>query len=177
MTICTQRLHPIFTTLPTPETTFAGFNFPKWAWTLPRRRGTVRQRLNDYRKPVTGPYFTGANKPVPKGRSFYLGDHGAPGLRWEWADKIAQSIQHTGWYTDEDGVGETIRGLVFNLPQGRGFLAGWSMGEGMASAVDYYIYDDELSAALAADDYARDAAEKEREYQAPINSELEEVVS
>lgn len=87
-----------------------------------------------------------------------------PGLRWEWADNAAQSIHHTGWYTDEYGDGDTIRGLVFRLPHNRGFLAGWSMGEGMASIVAYEVYPDEVSAALAADDIARYAAEREREY-------------
>ena len=51
------------------------------------------------------------------------------------------------------------------LPHNRGFLAGWSMGEGMISEIEYTVYDDERDAAWAADSLAENAAEKEREFQ------------
>ena len=51
------------------------------------------------------------------------------------------------------------------LPHNRGFLVGWSMGEGMISEIEYTIYDDERNAARAADSLAEEAAEKEREFQ------------
>ena len=51
------------------------------------------------------------------------------------------------------------------LPNNRGFLAGWSMGEGMISEIEYAIYDDERNAAQVADSLAEDIAEKEREFQ------------
>ena len=51
------------------------------------------------------------------------------------------------------------------LPHNRGFLAGWSMGEGMISEIEYTVYDDERNAAWAADSLAEDVAEKEREFQ------------
>lgn len=70
-------------------------------------------------------------------------------------------IRHQGWFCDEYSC-ETIRGLVFRLPKGRGFLAAWSMGEGMASNLDTsYIWDDEQDAARAADQMAEQAAEWE----------------
>ena len=87
-------------------------------------------------------------------------------MRWEWADKVSGAhIGHTGWYSDEHGDSETIRGLVFRLPKSRGFLAGWSMGEGMASALECDIYETEREAALAADSLAENVAEREREHQ------------
>jgi hypothetical protein len=71
-------------------------------------------------------------------------------------------IRHTGWFTD-DYRDEKIRGLVFTLPKGRGFLAGWTMGEGMASFVECDIYETADEAAHAADSLAEDAADDERE--------------
>ena len=51
------------------------------------------------------------------------------------------------------------------LPHNRGFLIGWSMGEGMISEIEYAIYDNGREAALAADSLAEETAEKEREFQ------------
>ena len=116
---------------------------------------------------VCGPYYTTRKLitgPHP-GKSFYLDSDFAPGLRWQWCDDVTSSIDHSGWFIDEYGVGEKIRGVVFRLPRSRGFLAGWSMGVGMASEIDCTIYEDEISAAYAADSMAEDVAEREREYQ------------
>jgi len=117
-------------------TTFAGFEFPQEIPILPR--APLAKRLAEYKlthgKRVCGPYFRTEPSPNPSGMSFYLDSDFQPGLRWEWADEIdGARIQHRGWYSDEYGDAEKIRGLVFRLPHGRGFLAGWSMGEGMAS--------------------------------------------
>ena len=85
--------------------------------------------------------------------------------RWQWADELSFSpIKHTGWWIDEYQE-EKIRGFVIRLNHGRGFLAGWSMGEGMCAELDSYIYDDEDAAAYAADSMAENAALAEREYQ------------
>ena len=123
----------------------------------------------------TGPYYQ--NEPAPlvpykdHGRMFYLDTAGGrdgdfqPGLRWEWADKVdgvGRAIGHTGWWTEDEG-GDKLRGMVFRLPRQRGFLAGYSMGEGMIGEVEYTIYDDELTAAFAADKLAEHAAERSRE--------------
>lgn len=112
-----------------------------------------------------GPYYvTPPNANDKETRMFYLDSDFMPSLRWTWCDEIARTIKHTGWYYND--FDETIRGLVFRLPHNRGFLAAYSMGDGMASAVDTsYIYDDEIDAALAADDMAKYAAERQREYE------------
>lgn len=156
-----------------PAFDFAGFSWPRYVATLPR--GTMAKRLAQYKAPVTGPYYH-APKPedAGKGKGFYLDSDGTPGLRWTWADDVQGSrIRHTGWFTDET-ADSTIRGVVFRLPKGRGFLAGWSMGESMASAVECEIFEDEIDCARAADGLAESLAEREREYQAAQMAEDEE---
>ncbi len=148
---------------------FAGQTFPKHVWTLPR--GKFADRLKR-RSPVQcGDYY---HAPTPKtgpsreghGQGFYLASDGAPGLRWQWCDEVSGQltpIRHTGWFCNDDCSGEKIRGVVFRLPHGRGFLAGWSMGEGMASAVECEVWADEVDCARAADRLAESVAEAERE--------------
>lgn len=148
---------------------FAGFTWPRFIATLPK--GSTATRLARYKNPVTGPYYH-APKPGADGTGFYLESDGMPSMRWQWCDAIARSIEHSGWFTSDHQIcGETIRGLVFRLPGGRGFLAGWSMGEGMASGLEYEIYTDEIDAAYAADSLAENIAEKEREYHATFDNE------
>jgi predicted GNAT superfamily acetyltransferase len=79
-------------------------------------------------------------------------------------------IDHTGWFCDEYGT--KIRGIVVALPHGR-FLAGWSMGEGMASTVDADLYDTAEDAAYAADSMAESAADSMAESAAEANGGAE----
>lgn len=160
-------------TKPNKEFSFAGFDFPKFVWMLPR--GAKAERVKRMRNPVCGPYYHAPTPNQNNGQGFYLDSDGMMGLRWEWCDDVdGVSINHTGWYTDEFGDFDKIRGIVLRLPRGRGFLAGWSMGKGMASDVDATIYQDEQSAAYAADSMAEHAAEREREYQEEQNEEEED---
>jgi hypothetical protein len=147
------------------EFTFAGFNFPKWQWSLPR--GPLPKRVQEAKRCCTSGYYGSPTPNNTDGIGFYLSDSGGNPfqLRWKWCDDIATRIHHTGWYCD-DYQDAKIRGLVLALPHGRGWLAGWSMGEGMASEVSYHVYDEEMSAAYAADSMAEHAADREREYQA-----------
>lgn len=131
----------------------------------------------DYRRRIDGmlPRFKvdTAYRALPKpltpgaaGLGWYLDSDFAPGLRWQWCDKVeGVGIRHEGWFTDPDGCGDTIRGLVLRLPHGRGFLAGTSLGLGMSAGADREIYADEVRAAYAADRMAEREAETEREYQ------------
>lgn len=137
--------------------TFAGFSFPKYVWTLPRRP----------RSTSTGEYYHAPTPNAAKTAGFYLDSDGMPGLRWTWCDEVAAArIKHTGWYSDEHGDRELIRGIVVRLPQFRGFLAGWSMGKGMASSLDVSkIYETETEAAYASDALAQNTAEQEQEFQ------------
>jgi len=149
------------------EFTFAGFNFPKYLSELPK--GSKKQCQERYKH--TGGYYSA---PTPNANGFFCyldSDFANPIHRWKWCDEVSDaSISHTGWYTNEYGDSAKIRGIVIRLNHDRGFIVGWSMGwsmgEGMATSVETdHIYDDEVSAAYAADSLAEDAAEKEREYQ------------
>lgn len=157
---------------------FAGFNYPKFLANLPSN--PLSERLIEFKKNPTRSlrlYGYRQDKPGvnPNGKMFYLDSDFMPQLRWIWADKVEYShIDHRGWFTDEYGDGDKIRGLVFRLPHNRGFLAGWSMGESMCGEVDYTIYDDEVQAARNADSMAERVAEREQEYQASLCCECGE---
>jgi hypothetical protein len=161
--------------LPATEFTFAGFRFPRYVGML--KTGPLTKRLKKAKESFCGPYY---HTPTPvtadaNARSFYLESDFAPGMRWTWCDEVeGVRIDHTGWFTDDEGTGDKIRGLVMRLPHGHGFLAGWSMGESMASVIETDVYDSETDAAHAADSIAENAAEKEREYQAAQNAETDD---
>lgn len=143
-----------------PSFTFAGFTWPRYVATLPR--GSLARRLQQRKPyPATGDYYHAPTPDNRNGIGFYLDSDGMPGLRWQWADDIVSRLP-SGYYCDRHGD-QTIRGVVFRLPRGRGFLAGWSMGEGMASSLDFDIFDSAEDAARAADSMAESAAEAERE--------------
>lgn len=154
---------------------FAGFTFPRKIPSLPH--GTPKQRayMKRHQPELSFGTYYAAPKSGADGMSFYLDSDFMPGLRWQWADKVdGVRINHTGWFIDED-FDQTVRGIVMRLPKSRGFLAGWSMGESMASGVKYRVYDDETEAARAADEEARIVAEHEREYREEEEEEDDEV--
>lgn len=152
------------------EFSFAGFNFPKSVFTLPKGKPQERKGL----KRLTSGYY---HAPTPNNKTvigFYLGCNsgGTPfRLRYKFADEIV-NLRHNGWYCDIYG-NQTIRGIVFTLPNRRGFVAGWTMGEGMCASLDFDIYQTEEEAAYAADSIAERAAESEREYQESNQNEEE----
>lgn len=147
----------------TEKFNFAGFEFPRQ---IPMLKAPTK-----YRKSRLCCAYRHAPKPLTRDTqetAFYLGGDGTngdfqPGLRWEWCDEVESvRINHTGWWTD-DYEQDKYRGMVFRLNHGRGFLAGYSMGEGMISFIEYdTVYANENRAAHAADELARYAAEKER---------------
>lgn len=142
--------------------TFAGFQWPRYVATLTPLAQLRRQK--ETRK-VCGGYYHAPTPNSNNGRGFYLDDAGQPFTRWQWADDVEGAhISHSGWFTDDHGDSEKIRGIVVRLPHGR-FMAGWSMGKGMASTLEPDVYDDIDEAAQMADEHARVAAENEREYQ------------
>ena len=144
---------------------FAGFQWPRYVATLTPLSSLRKKR--ELRK-VCGGYY---HAPTPNSntcRGFYLSDAGQPfgANRWKWADDVSDAnIEHAGWFCDEYGDGDKIRGIVVLLPHGR-FMAGWSMGKGMASTLEPGVFDDIDDAARMADEHARVAAEHAREYQA-----------
>lgn len=106
----------------------------------------------------------------------------AAGLRFVgYADKIAR-LNHTGWFTDDDGItGETMRGVVFRMATRDGkpqFIAGYqdpnngSADDDGPCALSFEITDEELTAAIWADRIAERAAESEREYRAASSAKI-----
>lgn len=166
-----MKLKTLIRPLPA-EFAFAGFTFPKYVWNIPR--GSKQKRLQHHLNPVCGDYY---HAPRPehagKGVTFYKDSDGPVDLRLQWADEIV-NLGHSGWFTDEHGDCDTIRGLIARLPKNRGFLAGWSMGSHMASYLEGYTYDDAEDAARAADGLAEIAAEREREAAAKFRQEEQE---
>ena len=146
---------------------FAGFQWPRYVATLTPLSGLRKKR--ELRK-VCGGYYHAPKPNSNNGRWFYLSDAGQPFTRWQWCDDVDTSIRHTGWFTDDYGTGDKIRGIVILLPHGR-FMAGWSMGEGMASTIEPGVFDDIVDAARVADSIAENAADNEREYQATQETE------
>lgn len=140
------------------------------------QRAEARKHVGPYTwepaKPGTGRGFYQASTALacdPRGSSFNLrleeaNDH----LRYSRLSMIQ------GYYCDDDGSTGTLQPIIARLPRGRGFLAGWTMGRGMAACVDADVYDDPQDAARAAHDMAERDAEKEREHQARENERLDE---
>ena len=142
---------------------FAGFQWPRYVATLTPLSGLRKKREG---RRFTGGYYHAPKPNANNGRGFYLSDAGQPFTRWQWADDVeGASIRHTGWWTDDYGDSEKIRGIVILLPHGR-YMAGWSMGKGMASTIEPGVFDDIVDAARVADSIAENAADNEREYQA-----------
>lgn len=153
--------------------TFASFNYPKTVYQLPTPCNLEGVRKKRALRKCCGPYYRDNPTPVTRthpGGSFYLDSDFEPGRYVKRADEIIH-LKHTGWYCDEF-QDQTIHGIVIYLPHGK-FLAGWSMGAGMASAYEGTIYTDETEAAREADQLAEETAENEREYQEE-QRELEE---
>lgn len=90
-----------------------------------------------------------------------------------FADEILPRIRHAGWFTDDFQDGKT-RGVVFTLPNGRGFLAActdpWNDGPVIIDAS--CILDSKEDAAKAADDLAHRYAELCQENHAKFQEEL-----
>lgn len=82
---------------------------------------------------------------------------------------IRNPIDHKGWYTDPWGDGDLYRGLVLQLPgkhEARYLAAYADPNCDGAALVDLsHIWGDECDAAMSADQFAEEHAEREREYQ------------
>lgn len=145
-----------------PRFNFAGFTWPRYVATLTPLSGLRKKRE---RRRFTGGYYHAPTPNVNNGRGFYLDDAGQPFTRWQWCDDVeGAGIDHTGWWVDDYCDGK-MRGVVILLPHGR-FIAGWSMGEHMASTIEPPLFDDIVEAARYADSCAELAVDNEREYQA-----------
>jgi len=93
-----------------------------------------------------------------------------PGMR---RSRLAGVI---GYYTDDDCQDELMQPIVVRLPRRRGFLAGYTLGGGMSTCVQLYLFDDIVDAVRAAHDMAEYNAEEERRYQARCRREEDALV-
>lgn len=139
------------------KTEFAGFAWPKQEWALPKGKPSQRVRKTRY----TGGYYQNAPCMAGNGEiGFYWGEGGEPsGRLWTLRAKL---YTRTSWYCDSF-QSDTLTAFVFALPHGRGWLAGWTMGDGMIACVDRHIHTIEHSAMWEANEMARIAAERMRE--------------
>lgn len=131
-------------------------------------RAKARKTVGPYRwrpsTPGTGRGF------YQSGRSLECGDS-TFSLRLGWANDHLGGRWPSGYYCDSEGEGDTLQPIIARLPHGRGFLAGWTMGESMAACVAGDIYPDPEDAARAAHDMAEQDAEANREYVERMNEE------
>ena len=134
-------------------------------------RRTLRQRRDARRS--CGPYTWTPAKPGT-GRGFYSSsrnelecdDHGSTfRLRLEYArDHVGTWSARVHSFGCCEYGGDTFTPLIARLPRGRGYLAGWTLGAGMAGSLDAHVYESPSDAAYAAYDDAKWAADAEREY-------------
>ena len=90
-----------------------------------------------------------------------------------FADEIARrTVKHKGWYVD-DGFNDTTRGIVFRLPNNRGFVAGCTDPHNDGPCIlEIESIEDEIGAALRADRIAQLYAEECKEDEAKFEAEL-----
>jgi hypothetical protein len=115
----------------------------------------------------------GRSAPTPRDSHGHRSDRGwyfdhpdrVPGRWVGHADRIERTIGHEGWYSNsfED---ETYRGVVYRLPHGRGYFVGYVDSCNDNIYIEYTVEDSDSAAAHLADDIARCAAERAREYEA-----------
>lgn len=90
-----------------------------------------------------------------------------------FADEIARrGVNHKGWYISDIHQDETTRGIVFRLPNNRGFVAGCTdpFNDGPC-ILEFESIEDEICAALRADRIAQLYAEECKEDQAKFEAE------
>ena len=128
---------------------FAGFQFPRFVASFAQgKRAMVAKR--ELRK-VCGGYYHAPTPNQVSGWGFY--DVG-------WDDgsnfnlRLIRGGAFTNWQTDTE-----VFPIVARLNHGRGYLAGWTMGEHMCAELDSRIFDDEDDAMRAARDMAEQVCE------------------
>lgn len=117
-------------------------------------RGTTHDKVHIY----CGDLSQGMNNGEP---IWYT--HTGPAFRGEqYADEVApRAVDHTGWFCDTY-QGRKSRGIIGRLPHGR-LIAGYEISDSGERVYFPEIFDNEVDAALTADEYAESVAEKSRE--------------
>jgi hypothetical protein len=76
----------------------------------------------------------------------------------------SRGVRFSSCYSVND-EGDAYTPMVARLPRGRGFLAVWSLGHGMISFLDRYVFTTKGAAAASAHDSAERAAHDQRVYE------------
>lgn len=123
--------------------------------------------------------LNGTGFPVGNTLCRWCEDPAAIGLRLVgFADEVpGRSVDHQGWFLDDDFQEEVARGIVYRLPTRKGraqFIAGMADpdNDGPAMLSLGTIEDDEREAARSADHLAECYAEAERDYRRASSARL-----
>ena len=118
---------------------------------------------------VVGPYYWTPRISGSDGVGFYQSqnDLAMDALGSTCNLRLSYTNPHIGlrpsaYWCDQEGF-TTLTPIVAALPHGRGFLAGWTMGEGMVASLFTHIHETEEDAAYAAHEKARMQAAEEQE--------------
>ena len=106
--------------------------------------------------------------------AFYFGTKSQPFRRVRMAKEVCRHYhRHLYGYKTPCPQDDTFDGIVVSLSHGR-YLAGWTIGKGMYSVVERYIFDDKEDAASMANEGARRAAERSMEENESARIAMEE---
>lgn len=111
-------------------------------------------KLLNHSNSGTLPMFTDY-RAQDKTRMFTLGKEFSPADRFHFcheSESYGEFMKQTGWPCSN--TGDEIRGVIFQLPQGR-FLAGWSNVSSERAQVDKIIFMNEYQAWIHADYLAK----------------------
>lgn len=158
-------------------------------------KACLRRRRDNYMHRSTFAYPADVQSVArqPTDPNMYWVEHALDGriVRFHaYADEcedVGRAIDHQGWYCDGDSgyLYGLMRGAVFLLTHGR-YVAGYVHGESRrkgftevtglnGATIDLHnTFDNARDAALMADEHARIAAEREREYQEQCEAEQRE---
>lgn len=127
-----------------------------------RKRADSRKRVGPYCQRPSQP-GSGVGFYMESG-AFRMARHGARiSLRIEEAGPRGWRALYAYRFNDH---GDAMVPIIARLPKGRGFLAGWTMGEGMCAELASAIYQDEDEARRAAHIEAEHAADRECDFEA-----------
>lgn len=139
-----STMHKTFGTIP-KEFQFAGFTWPRLTFPLCE---TQKARRFRYLSSFPVPHCP---SPEPSEfRNFILGQRWD--IRFSYDYEVDETISDRGYPLgmDEPDYDEYYHGIVLYLGKRRGFLAGWSLGAGLAAQVNLEVYESPEQAARAA---------------------------
>lgn len=136
----------------------------------------LRMRLEE--RKTCGPYEWTVSAPGRcHGRGFYASDDAGNTESRDSTFRLRAAQRQgrdAGTYFENHDEPQRFYPIVLRLNHGRGFLAGWSMGTGMASEIGACIWAEEAHAWASADSQAERVCEAEAAYQAKERERAED---